>query len=123
MLVSMQLKILELNATHRVITRITNQIEADENDKTAKDMLSMLWDTALLSSGFSLSNVSAFRVRVNRMVVVAPVVADEPEELPLIVDSTMFNFPSRPSEDLIGYGWAQVPSPSLSGRRHYAGAI
>jgi molecular chaperone HtpG len=53
-------KTLELNATHPVVTRVTNQIQADENDKTAKEMLSMLWDTALLSSGFSLSKASAF---------------------------------------------------------------
>jgi hypothetical protein len=80
--------ILELNATYPVITRITIQLEADENDKTAKDMLSMLWDTDLLSSGFSLSTASVFKVMVNRMVAIAPDVADQPEELPMIVDPT-----------------------------------
>jgi molecular chaperone HtpG len=64
-------KALELNATHPVIMRITNPLEADENDKTAKDMLSMLWDTAVLSSGFSLCNASAFRVRINQMIAIA----------------------------------------------------
>jgi hypothetical protein len=34
----MQPKILELNATHPVIT---NQLEADKNDETARDMLSV----------------------------------------------------------------------------------
>jgi molecular chaperone HtpG len=86
-------KTLELNATHPVVTRITNQLQADENDKTAKDMLSMLWDTALLSSGFSLSNASAFSARINRMVAVALDVADQLEELPPIVE------PAKPADD------------------------
>jgi HSP90 family molecular chaperone len=73
---SMQAKIPELNATHPAITCVTNQLEADEKCKTAKDMFSMLWDMALQSSGFSLSNASAFRVRINWMVAVAPDVVD-----------------------------------------------
>jgi molecular chaperone HtpG len=98
-------KTLELNATHPVVTRITNQLEADENDendenyendkndKTANDMLSMLWDTALLSSGFSLSNSAGFSGRINRMVAVALDVADQLEELPPIIE------PAKPAND------------------------
>ena len=79
-------KTLEINAKHPVVTRISSQLDADENDKTAKDMLSMLWDTALLSSGFTLSNPAAFSARINRMVAVALDVADQLEELPPIVE-------------------------------------
>jgi molecular chaperone HtpG len=46
----------------------------------------MLWDTAQLSSGFTLSNPSAFSSRINRMVAVALDVADQLEELPPIVE-------------------------------------
>jgi molecular chaperone HtpG len=63
-------------------------IEADENDKIAKDMLSMLWETAQLSSGFTLSNPATFSVRINRMVAVALEVADQLAELPPIVEPT-----------------------------------
>ena len=79
-------KTLEINAKHPVVTRIASQLDTDENDKTAKDMLSMLWDTALLSSGFTLSNPAAFSSRINRMVAVALDVADQLEELPPIVE-------------------------------------
>jgi hypothetical protein len=37
----MQPKIPEQSATHPVITRISNQFETGENDKMAKDMLSV----------------------------------------------------------------------------------
>jgi molecular chaperone HtpG len=39
-------KTVELNATHSVVARMTNQRDADARDKTTKDML---WDTALFS--------------------------------------------------------------------------
>jgi molecular chaperone HtpG len=86
-------KTLEINAKHPVIIKLTNQLEADENDKSAKDMLSMLWDTALLSSGFSLVNPAAFSTRINRMVAVALDVSDQLEELPPIVE------PAAPADE------------------------
>jgi molecular chaperone HtpG len=86
-------KTLEINAKHPVIVKITTALEADENDKTAKDMLSMLWETALLSSGFTLSNPATFSSRINRMVAVALEVADQLEELPPIIE------PAAPADD------------------------
>jgi molecular chaperone HtpG len=83
----MQLKkTLEINATHPVIAKLAAAIDADENDKAAKDRLSMLWDTAQLSSGFILANPAAFSTRINRMVAVALAVADQLEELPPIIE-------------------------------------
>jgi molecular chaperone HtpG len=87
-------KTLEINAKHPVITKLTAAIDADENDKTAKDMLSMLWETAQLSSGFTLSNPATFSSRINRMVAVALEVADQLEELPPIVET-----PSAPADE------------------------
>ena len=79
-------KTLEINAKHPVITKIAAQLEADENDKTAQDMLSMLWNTAQLSSGFTLKDPSAFASRINRMVAVALDVSNQLEDLPPIVE-------------------------------------
>jgi len=79
-------KTLEINAKHPVVTKITEMLNADEADKNAKEMLSMLWDTALLSSGFTLTNPAAFSARINRMVAIALDVAGQLEELPPIVE-------------------------------------
>jgi len=79
-------KTLEINAKHPVIIKLSNQLENDSNDKTAKDMISMLWDTALLSSGFSLNNPAGFSARINRMVAVALDVSDQLEELPPLIE-------------------------------------
>jgi molecular chaperone HtpG len=79
-------KTLEISAKHPVITKITNALEADENDKTAKDMLAMLWEMALLSSGCTLGNPATFSSRINCMVAVVLEVADQLEELPPTIE-------------------------------------
>jgi molecular chaperone HtpG len=79
-------KTLEINAKHPVIIKIMDALEADENDTTAKDILSMLWETALLSSGFTLSNPATFSSRINRMIAAVLEVTDQLEELPPIIE-------------------------------------
>jgi molecular chaperone HtpG len=79
-------KNLELNGKHPVITKIMSMLETDEGDKNAKEMLSMLWDTAQLSSGFTLANPASFSARINRMVAVALEVSQQLEELPPIIE-------------------------------------
>ena len=79
-------KTLEINAKHPVIKKITDLIQADENSKDAREMLNMLWETASLSSGFSLSNPANFSSRINRMIAVALDVANQVEELPPIIE-------------------------------------
>jgi HSP90 family molecular chaperone len=36
--------------------KIVEQLKADARDKSTKEMIHLLWDTALLLSGFSLRN-------------------------------------------------------------------
>lgn len=80
-------KTLEINPSHPVIKKVAELLKADENNSTAKEMIDMLWNTALLSSGFSLSNPSAFSSRINRMVAVALEVEGELASLPPLVTS------------------------------------
>jgi molecular chaperone HtpG len=61
-------KTLELNPTHPIVTALNNKIHADKNDKTVKDLVMLLWDTALLSSGFSLDDPNTFASRIHRMI-------------------------------------------------------
>jgi len=61
-------KTLEINATHPIIAKLKDKIEEDRNDKTVKDLVWLLFDTALLSSGFSLEEPSGFSNRIYRMI-------------------------------------------------------
>jgi HSP90 family molecular chaperone len=45
-------KTLEINPTHPFVTKIAEQLEADAENKSTKEMIHLLWDKVLLSSGF-----------------------------------------------------------------------
>ena len=61
-------KTLEINPEHPIISELRKKADQDKNDKTLKDLVCLLFDTALLSSGFSLEDPSSFAQRIHRMV-------------------------------------------------------
>merc|ERR1711916_370985 len=61
-------KNLELNPDHSIIVELRKKIQQDKNDKTVKDLIWLLFDTALLASGFSLEDPSSFATRIHRMI-------------------------------------------------------
>ena len=61
-------KTLEVNPEHSIVVELRKKIQQDKNDKTVKDLVWLLFDTALLSSGFSLEDPSSFATRIHRMI-------------------------------------------------------
>ncbi|XP_003424204.1 heat shock protein 83 [Nasonia vitripennis] len=61
-------KHLEINPDHPVIDTLREKAEADKNDKSVKDLVVLLFETALLSSGFSLDEPQVHAARIYRMV-------------------------------------------------------
>jgi len=61
-------KTLEINPTHPIIAETKKRLEADKNDKTVRDLIHLMFDTSLLSSGFGLEDPTAFADRIHRMV-------------------------------------------------------
>merc|ERR1711907_757422 len=47
-------KTLELNAGHQIVVELRKKAEVDNSDKTVKDLVWLLYDTSILTSGFSL---------------------------------------------------------------------
>jgi len=61
-------KHLEINPDHSIIENLRQRAEADKNDKSVKDLVLLLFETALLSSGFSLEDPAVHAKRIHRMI-------------------------------------------------------
>merc|ERR1712173_375064 len=61
-------KHLEINPDHSIVENLRQRAEADKNDKSVKDLVLLLFETALLSSGFSLEDPAVHAQRIHRMI-------------------------------------------------------
>merc|ERR1712102_213028 len=61
-------KHLEINPDHSIIENLRQRAEADKNDKSVKDLVMLLFETGLLSSGFSLEDPQIHAQRIHRMI-------------------------------------------------------
>jgi len=61
-------KNLEINPDHPIIKSLKQRSDADKNDKSVKDLIVLLYEAALLSSGFSLEDPQVFASRLHRMI-------------------------------------------------------
>jgi len=61
-------KNLEINPDHSIMKTLRERVEADQDDKTAKDLIVLLFETSLLTSGFSLEEPQSHASRIFRMI-------------------------------------------------------
>ena len=61
-------KTMEINPDNAIMEELRKRADADKSDKTVKDLVLLLFETALLSSGFSLDDPNTFGNRIHRMV-------------------------------------------------------
>merc|ERR1712176_954428 len=86
-------KTMEVNPTNSIVTALREKADADQSDKTVKDLIWLLYDTSLLTSGFSLDEPATFDSRIHRLVKLGLSIDDDDdgegddiEDLPPIED-------------------------------------
>jgi len=75
-------KHLEINPDHSIVEQLRQKADAEKNDKSVRDLVMLLYETALLSSGFSLEDPSTHAARIHRMIKLGLGIDEADEELP-----------------------------------------
>ncbi|KAF9149874.1 heat shock protein 90 [Linnemannia schmuckeri] len=87
-------KSLELNPKNSIIKTLKAKVEADKNDKTVKDLTLLMYDVALIVSGFSIEKTDTFADRIHRMIKLGLAIDDDEEE-------TASDMPALEAEDVV----------------------
>jgi len=74
-------KHLEINPDHAILENLRQRAEADKNDKSVKDLVMLLFETALLSSCFSLEDPAVHAQRIHRMIKLGLGIDDDSDEV------------------------------------------
>jgi molecular chaperone HtpG len=75
----MSKKTMEINAKHGIVRELRRRVDNEQNDKAVKDLVYLLFDTSLLTSGFNLEDPTAYAERIHRMIKLGLSLDDEEE--------------------------------------------
>lgn len=75
-------KTMEINPDNSIIKSLHDKVKVNRNDATVKDLIWLLFDTSLLTSGFSLEEPTTFANRIHKLIKLGLSDEDDDENVP-----------------------------------------
>merc|ERR1711994_899461 len=76
----MSKKTMEINPQHPIVSTLKERFTTDPSDKTIKDLVWLLFETSLLTSGFSLQEPVKFAGRIHKLIKLGLAIFDDDED-------------------------------------------
>jgi len=76
-------KTMEINPYNSIMNELRKKVNEDKGDKTVKDLIWLIFDTAMITSGFSLEDGNEFGTRLHRMIKLGLSIDDAEDEADL----------------------------------------
>ena len=76
----MSKKTMEINPNHPIVISLKAKVEENAAERTTKDLIFLLFETAMLTSGFNLDEPTNFASRIHRMIKFALSIGDDEKE-------------------------------------------
>nr|AFZ93093.1 heat shock protein 90 [Paratapes undulatus] len=92
-------KHLEINPDHSIIKALKDKVSVDKNDKSVKDLVLLMFETALLASGFSLDEPTTHANRINRTIKLGLGIDEDEVVVPEAGDASAEDMPPLEGED------------------------
>ena len=76
----MSKKIMEINPHHSIIKSLKERVKSPDNEPMIRDLVSLLYESSLISSGFSIEEPATFVNRINNMIKLGLSLDDDDEK-------------------------------------------